>query len=191
MTSEKEMKNTLSDMVSTFAEHKDIVSSIQEENKTIMVLVNSIYERVEDISKKLDFALNAGIKKPKVSAVKNIETTQPKKKKSAAKKVDAETESSGGDKLIKNIMKFFKVRYTEDQTFFDDILEENQSEAIFEENKEDLDSMKEDARIKKQSSLLYKKLTKTQKNKIREKMLDEHDAASINNDDDVEGEESD
>ena len=68
-------------------------------------------------------------------------------------------------------------------------MEENQAEAIFAENETDISAKKKGVqRDKAKATILYKNLTKAQKKKIREMMMDEHDAASVNNDDDVDEE---
>jgi hypothetical protein len=191
---DKATKTLLSDIVAAATKNAAVVSEIQTENHMIMELVNTIYQRVEDMSKKFDEVLNTGLKKPKITVTKKVvpdtETTVvPKKKKVVVKK---NNESKSTDcKLIKNIMTYFKVKYTDDQNFFDSILEENQAAAIFEEHKDELNDKTGPAKIKTQSSLLYKNLTKVQKKKIREKMMDENDAANVNNDDDIEEEKSD
>ena len=82
-------------------------------------------------------------------------------------------------------MTYFKYKYTEDQNFFVGILEEKQAEALFEEHADELSDKKGVAKSKAHASLLYKNLTKAQKTKVRQKMMDENDAADVNNDDDI------
>ena len=87
-------------------------------------------------------------------------------------------------------MAYFKTRFIEDQTFFDDILEENQAKSLFAEHDTEIKSKKEGlTRTKMMSTLLYKNITREQKNKIRDKMSDEYDAAHVDNEADVETEE--
>lgn len=193
---DKDTKALLSDIINAIAQNTTVVSEIQTENQMITVLVNNIYQRVEDIGKKLDKVLNTETKKPKITVAKKVTTPiasdteiVPKKKKTAVKKIDES--KSTDNKLIKNVMTYFKVKYIEDQNFFDNILEENQAASLFAEHTDELRDKSGSAKIKTQSSLLYKNLTKDQKKKIREKMLDENDAASVNNDDDIEEEMSD
>lgn len=186
---DKAQQQIIADIASSVAKNKAILSEVQADNKMTIEIVNTIYQRVEDMSKKFDEVLNAGLKKPKVAPAKKITTsteTTPKKK-AVVKKEEVKTEG----KLIKNIMTYFKVKYTEDQKFFDSILEENQADALFAEHKDELSGKNDAAKIKTQASLIYKNLTKVQKKKIREKMMDENDATNVNNDDDIEVYDSD
>jgi hypothetical protein len=186
---DKDTKTLLNTIVSSVTKNTDVSTDVQSDTKMILELVNTIYQRVEDMSKKFDDVLNVGLKKPKITPPKKTATSTdvPKKKKAVVKKEETKTEP----KLIKNIMSYFKVKYIEDPTIFDNILEESQAEALFEEHADELADKKGVAKLKTQTSLLYKNLTKTQKKKIREKMLDENDAASVNNDDDIKCDDSD
>lgn len=178
---DKDIKTVLNTITKSVTDNPGISNDIQTETKMILELVNTIHQRVEDMSKKFDEVLNVGLKKPKVTPLKKTTSDLPKKKKS----VNTE-ESKSEPKLIKNIMTYFKFKYLEDQTVFDDILEENQADALFEEHEDELRNKKGDAKIKAQTSILYKNLTKAQKNKVRERMMDENDAVNVNNDDDIE-----
>lgn len=181
----KATKSALSDIVSSVADNANVLADIQSDNKMTLELVNTIFQRVEDMSKKFDEVLNSGIKKPRITPKKiPTEETTPKKKRVVVKKEQTAEPKTDG-KLIKNIMTYFKIKYIEDQKFFDSILEENQAKSIFAEHEEDWSNKTGDSKIKTQASLLYKNLNKAQKKKIREKMMDENDAASTNNDDDI------
>jgi hypothetical protein len=186
---DKDTKALLNTIVSSVTKNTDVSTDVQSDIKMILELVNTIYQRVEDMSKKYDGILNVGLKKPKITPPKKPtpSTDIPKKKKVVDKKEETKSEP----KLIKNIMTYFKFKYFEDQTIFDSILEESQAAALFEEHANALADKKGAAKLKAQASLLYKILTKDQKKKIKEKMLDENDAASINNDDDIECDDSD
>ena len=183
---DKDIKSVLNTITASVTGNNDVSSDIQTDTKMILELVNTIYQRVEDMSKKFDDVLNVGLKKPKITPPKKVTATElPKKKKPPVSK----DESNAEPKLIKNIMTYFKVKYLEDQTTFDDILEENQADALFEEHADELSEKKGDAKLKSQTSILYKNLTKTQKKRIRERMMDENDAANVNNDDDIKADD--
>ena len=201
---DSQFKSTLANIVCAVSTNKAVLDEVKSDNAMVIELLNTIYQRVEDMSKKFDEVLNTGIKKPKAVAPKKatekaakVKTTtitaaETPRKKSAVKVKASDAKAADTDapvKVIKNIMTFFKTRYIEDGTLFDDILEENQAEAIFAENETDISTKKEGVqRDKAKATILYKNLTKAQKKKIREKMMDEHDAASVNNDDDVDEE---
>lgn len=200
---DSQFKSTLANIVCAVSTNKSVLDEVKNDNAMVIELLNTIYQRVEDMSKKFDEVLNTGIKKPKAVAPKKetakaakIKTTtttvETPRKKSAVKVKASDAKDADTDapvKVIKNIMTFFKTRYIEDKTIFDDILEENQAEAIFAENETEISDKKKGVqRDKAKATILYKNLTKAQKKKIREKMMDEHDAASVNNDDDVDEE---
>jgi hypothetical protein len=202
---DSQFKSTLANIVCAVSTNKAVLDEVKSDNAMVIELLNTIYQRVEDMSKKFDEVLNTGIKKPKdvapkkatAKAAKVTTTTtttaaETPRKKSAVKIKASDAKAADTDapvKVIKNIMTFFKTRYIEDGSLFDDILEENQAEAIFAENETDISAKKEGVqRDKAKATILYKNLTKAQKKKIREKMMDEHDAASVNNDDDVDEE---
>ena len=200
---DSQFKSTLANIVCAVSTNKSVLDEVKSDNAMVIELLNTIYQRVEDMSKKFDEVLNTGIKKPKAVAHKKetakaakIKTTtttvETPRKKSAVKVKASDAKAADTDapvKVIKNIMTFFKTRYIEDETTFDDILEENQAEAIFAENETEISDKKKGVqRDKAKATILYKNLTKAQKKKIREKMMDEHDAASVNNDDDVDEE---
>jgi hypothetical protein len=192
--SEKAFKNSLNDVVTTLVKHESIIKDSQSDIKTCNELLNNICERVADISVKLDFFINMGghSKKPKPLPVKTPEaatTTATKKPTKKPASVTAEPEAKSS-KIIKNIMTYFKTRYTEDQTYFNDIFEENQIEALFVENEKDLSAKKGLNKTKAQANILYKNLSESQRKKVRERMSDENEAASIDNDDDIEEEHS-
>jgi len=191
---DSQFKSTLANIVCAVSTNKAVLDEVKSDNAMVIELLNTIYQRVEDMSKKFDEVLNTGIKKPKAVAPKKAteKAAETPRKKSAVKVKASDAKAADTDapvKVIKNIMTFFKTRYIEDGTIFDDILEENQAEAIFAENETDISAKKEGVqRDKVKATILYKNLTKAQKKKIREKMMDEHDAASVNNDDDVDEE---
>jgi hypothetical protein len=210
---ESQFKSTLANIVKSININKTVLDEVKCDNIIIMEQLNTIYQRVEDMSKKFDEVLNTGIKKPLTSAPKKavarepkaktpkpanlkqpVDVTMPHKKSSVKIKAsDAKAEEAEEPvKVIKNIMTFFKTRYIEDPTIFDDILEENQAESVFLAAESDLITKKEgNVRDKAKATLLYKNMNKDQKKKIREKMLSEHDAANANNDEDVDEETGD
>lgn len=199
---DSQFKSTLTNIVTAVNTNKAVLDEVKSDNVMVIELLNTIYQRVEDMSKKFDEVLNTGIKKPIDTPKKsssnntNVSTDTPSitpRKKTVGKKVGVSdvksSESKAPVKIIKNIMTFFKTRYLEDPSLFDDILEENQAESIFAENDDEISAKKEGIqRNKAKATILYKNMSKTQKKKIREKMMDEHDAASVNNDEDVEEE---
>jgi hypothetical protein len=165
---------------------------IDNQNKNFEV-VETTYQRTEDVGKKFDELINiTGTKKPKITIAKkstneddNEENKEePKKKPKAEKKVN-----NDNTKIIKNILKYFKIRYNENENVFDAILEENQAKSIFAEKDAQISAKKNEVeKQKERTNVLYKSLTADQKKKIREKMNDENEAASINDDDDIEEE---
>jgi hypothetical protein len=203
---DSQFKSMLSDIVSAVSTNKNVLDEVKSDNAMVIELLNTIYQRVEDMSKKFDEVLNTGIKKPnyvapkkattkviKAKTTSTISTTsETPLKKSVVKVKASDAKSADTDepvKVIKNIMTFFKTRYIEDASIFDDIMEENQAEAVFAENESDIAAKKEGVqRDKTKATILYKNLTKAQKKKVREKMMDEHDAAIANNDEDVDEE---
>lgn len=201
MSSDPQFKTALNNIISTVTTNQKILDEVKADNAMVVESLTSIYQMVEDISKKLDEVLNIGIKKPKGTTTKSVNNSDEKssssesvssntkqnniKNKNSESKDD--TGADSGKVVIKNIMTFFKTRYTQDPSIFNDILEENQAESIFAEHAKEILAKKEGVqRNKFKASLLYKQTTKTQRKKIRDKMMDENDSASINNDDDVE-----
>jgi hypothetical protein len=197
--SEEKMNGSLAEIVKSVTSNTTILNSVQSNNETVIELLNVIYQRVEDMGKKFDEVLNIGLKKPKISP------KQPNKKKATSNTDAIKTEIKPSKKTnldesnnvvslintpkpkpVKNIMTYFKTKYMENDAFFNDILEENQDKSTFEENKVNIDNKKEGiVRNKYKTSLLYKKLSKEQKNKIREKMINEHERSIINNSDEI------
>lgn len=196
MSSDKEIKRSVAEVVSVVTSNARVLSSLEGNDATAIELLNTIYQRVEDMSKKFDEVLNIGLKKPRVVSkptkptVKPTEskTKSPPKKRAniATENVNVSTINAVPDKPIKNVMTYFKAKYQEDDTVFNDVLEENQAEALFEQHKADIAAKKEGIlRKKTKATLLYKTLTKAQKSKIREKMVNEHERSSINNSDEL------
>jgi hypothetical protein len=198
--SDQQIKNTLDNLVNVVASNKSILVDVKIDNATTIELLNTIYQRVEDMSKKFDEVLNTGIKKPKVvTSKKEPKAVDPKvtstpRKKTAVKIKASDAKSSNTvapPKVINNIMTFFKTRYIEDSSIFDGILEENQAESVFAEHASAIKNKKKGAqRDNAKAMFLYKVMNDEQKQKIRQKMTDEHDAANVNNDDDIEEESS-
>jgi hypothetical protein len=191
----KEINTLLADILNVVTKHTAVLNDLQSRVNLLSETLENVYQRVEDMSKKYDEVLNTGLKKPKIDTVKkntinDTDETVSKKKKTAVKK-ELIVSKSGDVKQIKNVMTYFKSKYMENQNLFNTFLEENQASALFTENADALSNKTGIAKIKEQANLLYKNLTAQQKKKIREKMLDEIDAASVNNDDDIEEENSD
>ena len=203
--SDSQIKTSLANIVSTINANKVILDDVKSNNAMMIELLNTIYQRVEDISKKYDDVLNAGIKKPKTSTTKKepdeetatepvaattaVKTPTPRKKGAAKSKAETKTEEpESSSKVVKNIMSYFKTRYTEDPNSFNDLISKQERESIFNipENAAELNSKTAGPqRIKAESAIMYKSLTVPQRNIIRKNMKNEHDAASVNNDVDV------
>lgn len=166
-------KADVASFVKTLKQHQEILDCLAKSNDIITEQMNVVYQRVEDMSKKFDLVLNAGIKQP----ISTTQTNTGKKKSPITQKPN------------KNIMTYFKSKYAEDPLFFNDILEEKQVESVIAEHKEDIMSKKKGAvRDKAKITYIYKSLTGSQKKQLREKMLEENEAASINTNADLEPE---
>ena len=96
--SDKSMQKSLSDIVNEVARNAKVLADVQSDNKISLELLNTIYQRVEDMSRKFDEVLNSGIKKPKLNPIKKDavttveeeeeeKDTDPKKKKKGNMKV--------------------------------------------------------------------------------------------------------
>jgi len=190
----KTLKAEIAKMVSVITDNHNVLKEVQSKSNAIDEVVGNIYEHIEDISKKLDFFINMGghPKKPK-AVPKKADTDEAKTKKVPKKaKASSSTEAKAVPKVINNIMTYFKQRYIEDDTYFDEILEEKQAESLFKEHEKVISSKKDDAKQKAaKANLIYKNLTENQRKKVRDKMTDENETISTNNDDDMEEERSD
>lgn len=145
-------------------------------------VIETTYQRTEDVSKKFDELLNTGIKKPKPIPTK---PTSTEVKSKSEKKSKASTNEN--PKVIKNILKYFKVKYASNENIFDDILEENQVSTVLLENAAKIDGKKNETdKQKERINLVYKSLTESQRNKIRARMVSDNDAISTNTNDDIE-----
>lgn len=188
---DRAMKTSISEISEAVITNKKVLGELQASNKVIQELLHVIYQRVEDMSMKFDETLNVGIKKPKV-VTKNTTAKKtaalPKKKTSKSTK---EPETPGevipsNIKLIKNIMTYFKNRFVENNAIFDDILEENQAQAVFTKYAAEIAAKKEGPiRDKAKATMLYQNITDDQKAKIRAKMMDEYDRADLDKNDDI------
>jgi len=192
--SNKEFKSTLAEIVKTVNANNKVITELKKENALLKDVIHNIHQRTEDMSKKFDEVLNAGTKTPvtkqpakKAPAKK---TADDKKAKPKAKtKEKEESTSDDSSKPIKNIMTYFKTKYVEDAEFFDSILEEKQAEAVFTEYEDEIKTKKAGVtRDKLKASMLYRNLNANQKKKIREKMLEEHEKSTTNEEEDVEAE---
>ena len=145
-------------------------------------VIETSYQITEDVGKKFDELLNTGIKKPKPIPTKKSTHTEVKNKSEQKAKVTADANPG----IIKNILKYFKVKYGSDENIFNDILEENQVNAVLLENAAKINEKKNDAdKQKERINLIYKSLTEPQKKKIRERMNCDNEAFSTNTDDDI------
>lgn len=184
----KEFNTALAKITKDIASNKHVIQELSQSNATVVELLNNIYARVEDMSKKFDEVLTIGLKKPKQpskSAKSSKTSSKSDEKKTPVKKKAKPTRS----KPINNIMTYFKVRFAENNDVFSDILEENQYESVCEEHKEAINAKKEGpTRERAKITLLYKSITDSQKNKVREMMINEKERATINNSDELETE---
>jgi hypothetical protein len=181
----QEAINILKNIAATLAKQDIAIKELQLESKINNELLSNNYERLEDISKKFDILANMGGINRKPTPVKKADVTKPKK---PVKKETDELKSSGT--IFKNIMTYFKLRYIENQNYFDEVFEEKQVESLFIEHEKDLSSKKGSAKLKAQANLLYKNLTEDQRKKVRYQMNDENDATSVPEGDDIEEEHS-
>jgi hypothetical protein len=194
-SAEHEFNTSLSEILTLIQNQSNTIKELTATNATILEILHSVHERSEDVSKKFDAILNVECGKPKV------EKTQPKQKPATKSqqtkgktKVDGNTnninetnseptehkENTKETPVITNCMKYFKTKYTEDPTYFNDILEENQAESVTAENADKLKNKKKGvAQSKEILSLIYKSLTKEQKKEIKTKMLDENKQTEV------------
>ena len=113
--SDKAMQKSLSDIVTSVTKHTKVLDDIQTDNKILLEVINTIYQRVEDMSRKFDEVLNAGLKKPKLTPSKKdtdaTENEEDDEEEPVPKKKAPKKESAKSSKLIKNIMTYFKIKY--------------------------------------------------------------------------------
>jgi hypothetical protein len=191
---DRALKTSLAEIVDIVNANKNVLDALKSDSAVMKELLHNIFQRVEDISMKFDETINSGLKKPKI-VPKKVPTKNETPAKKIASKSDKEEPSSAPPtlsniKLIKNIMTYFKTRYIEDNSAFDDILEENQADSLFAEHAVDLNAKKEGAnRNKAKATLLYQNMSSSQKKKIREKMMDEYDKANVDDDEDISEEQ--
>lgn len=150
----------MSDIKQELARLREKCASLEEKLDQQLYITNSMYQRFEDVSSKLDMLFNAGTQKPVTKAKTTTVAAVPKNK---------------------NIMTYFKSKFSDDPNFFNDILEEKQVESIEAANKDALDAKKGAQKKKTKITLIYKSLTAKQKKMLREKMLNENEIASQNN----------
>ena len=176
--------NAQTEILNVLSSHKQILKELKNTNAMLLETLQLIHQRVEDNGKKQDMWMNVGVKKPKqvenakkkpVKKTKKTELVDITKKKSAKKQDEphstpveeesAEEEGPVPIGNIKNIMTYFKIRWAEDSSNFDSILEDKQAESLFEEKKEEIAGKKSADREKTKINMLYKSLTEPQKKK--------------------------
>ena len=166
--------------------HKKIITELKQGNETLLELLQNIYQLTEDSNKKYDLMwLNVGINKPKQEEVEKPKKPKKPKKETDKKVTKKETEAKKPIGEISNIFSYFKTRWCEDPSQFDDILEEKQADALFIEKAEELSSKKGLSLQKKKADLVYKSLTSEQRKKIRKRMDTERDEASVDKEEDI------
>jgi hypothetical protein len=202
MSSNDELQKVLGDVVNVVKSNTHVNNDIVDNNILVVEIINNIYQQVCDLNRKFDAVLNIGVKKPRSTTLtpktsdkpSKVESKSPPKKKKNSvinTEVSVSTIKKVQSKPIKNIMTYFKTKYQEDNTLFSNILEENQAESVFEQNKSVIALKKEGVlREKSKATLLYKTLTDAQKSKIRDIMVNEHERSNLNNSDEL-AEESD
>lgn len=169
--SDTQLKKQMADMLNRLIANKDVIDEIKKDNKMIIELLETVYQRVEDMSKKSDEILNAGSKIPKTPQTKTKSAKDVPKKKVAKKSDEKKTAPEKTKPPVNNIMGYFKHQYVEDPTIFEDILEENQAKSAIKEKKDEIDSKKEGSvRDKHSATVVYKSLTTDQRKKLRVKM---------------------
>ena len=137
------VNSTLNDVLKIVTEQRSTIDQLNNNYNTLSDILNNVIERVEDISKKLDIMLN-------IESV-NINPTQT-------------TEVAPEKACKKNIMAYFKDAYVKNQNAFDNVFEENQIQSILAESATKMKTQPGSVdRLKEESTILYKKLTKEQK----------------------------
>jgi uncharacterized coiled-coil protein SlyX len=216
---DKSFKAATDSILEAVAKNTRNVAELNTNVASSKELIEIMHQRIEDMSRKFDEILNGSATpsiaaKPKAAAKSKAKPKAKPNAKADAKDDDTDAENSDTESSAKtkpkakpkstkiktkdestdpvnNIMTYFKQKYNDDNTCFDKILEENQATALFEEHSDDLKSKKGVALAKAKVSLLYKNITKAQKKKIREKMTEEHEALSMDKNDDITHEDSD
>jgi hypothetical protein len=184
------MKSSLADIIKTVSRNTTVLDELKNRNGMMDEVINNIYQRVEDMSKKFDEVLNMGVKMQDAEFKKSESKSPSKKGKSPPKKGRSPPKkvAKKKSKPATNIMAFFKSKYMEDPSYFSNVLEENQDIAILEEKREEIAAKKPATREKAKATFVYKSLTDVQKNKVREMMADEIESAAANTNDDIEKE---
>jgi len=128
--------------------------------------ISTIYNITQDINKKLDMIINiSGLKSPTI-----VQCNKKNIKKNIV--------SNNTSKPVNNIMTYFKNRYLDDQSAWDELFENDDikitadsfKEKLFEEHSKEFEGKNKLDIIKLQCNILYKSLSKDQKLKIKEVM---------------------
>ncbi len=166
---------------------ESILKKVVSDNKTILELNNSMHQLMEDISKKNDLLFNTDtIKKPKLVPVDKPESIPVTKSKKIPKKVETSKPNTSV-----NVLMYFKNKWIENPSKFDNIFDEKQSESLFIEHSSQFESKIGKNKLKSQACILYKYSSDLQKSKIKEmKLADEEASIVVNNDNDIEEEHS-
>lgn len=181
MTSKKqsadcEFNKALSEILTIVQNQANAITELTNKNTMILEILHNVNERSEDVSKKFDAILNVECGKPKIDkSLKPKQKNPPDETLSTKGNTKDVKETSGDTAVTTNVMRYFKVKYTEDSKYFNDILEENQAESVIAENADKLKNKKKGAAQSKEIlSLIYKSLTKDQKKEVKLKMTDEN-----------------
>lgn len=146
--------------------------------------VSNIYQVSEDLSRKFDEMVNVtGIKHPvtskKVSGKKEKKTKQTIKSPSKSKAVKNKITSKGA-KLHCNIMTYFRSKYLENQDYFSEIMDQKETDALFDEHEKDLKNKKGEKKLKAQVGILYKAVSKNKtKMSALRTMMDKENAEHL------------
>jgi len=161
-------------------EIKKTAKMVQNNKRGIDMMTEScegILQRVEYLGKKFDeiLLLNGSLNVSKPSS----------KTKKQPKSTDCKEENKYNEDgvlkiaFIANIMAYFKYRYVENEDKFLDIVKKEQVEEVEEDNKKKLDKLSDKDKKKKMASLIYKSLSETQKDRVREMMKKEKKESSM------------
>ena len=176
------MDNQIAKLVKEVAENKRLIKELSDDNKQISELLHGIYQISVDVNKKQDEWLNIGLKKPKKPS-KSTETekeTEKEGEKEGEKEKGKEKEEEEGKPKVKkpapriNIMEYFKSKCKEDIHYFDDIIGDEKIKKTFEKNKEKLEGLEKEKLLIEKANILYKALSKKQREIINEKKNEEN-----------------
>ena len=98
-------KSAIANIVKAVSRNATVLNELKQRNLMMDEVINNIYQRVEDMSKKFDEVLNVGMTKPNASPKKAESKSPPKK---GASKSPPKKSVKKKPKTATNIMAFFK-----------------------------------------------------------------------------------